>query len=171
MSARTGMAISQEIFNHLESILEPGKTILELGSGHGSELLLAKWNLISIEDNSKWVGKYHDRYIHAPLTEHKPIAGAPKSVLWYDREILKKELPKFDYDLLLVDGPAGYNRAGFAKYFSLFKQDVPILFDDMQRVQLLVTSTSVVWQTQRPITIYPQYPGNKNPKFYGVILA
>ena len=68
-------------------------TILELGSGHSTKQFSEFCNVVSVEQNQNWVGKYKSTYIHAPI-----VNG------WYDINVLKKGLPK-KYDVLVIDGP------------------------------------------------------------------
>lgn len=118
-----GSGITQPVFDWIRAHLPDGKHILELGSGDVSTwYLLAHYRLTSVEDNPAFLHKYASRYIHAPQ-----VNG------WYDVAILEAQLPK-DYDLLLVDGPAGSDpRLGFIKNLHLFRPDVPIVVDDTWR--------------------------------------
>jgi hypothetical protein len=131
--------------------------ILELGSGAGTQELMkifGEGHVFSIEQNEEWLNKYHDNYIHAPLKEHKPIKNHDGN-LWYDARILEKELPKIDYDIILVDGPCPPGgRAGFVKYFDLFKHDVPIVFDDLHRYRDFKIIKSISGRLEKPFTVY-----------------
>lgn len=162
-----GFAIDEELFLYIKKILPEGKTILELGSGHGTGELVKHWNVYSIEDNKKWLGKYHDQYIHAPLVWHKPIAKLPGDI-WYDSKVLRKELPFIHYRLLLIDGPCRYDasRAGLIKYKSLFNFNVPIIFDDVNRVKDWDVAIRLAAILRRPITIHNTH----KTKYFGVIL-
>ena len=124
-------SIQEGLIQTIRDILPTGKTILELGSGYGTKVLLEHYKVYSIEHNHRWLDRYHNNYIYAPLKEHKALKHY-YGTQWYDPEVLKKELPNIDYDLLLVDGPP-YHRAGLIKFFKLFKRDVPIIFDDYNR--------------------------------------
>ena len=47
---------------------------------------------------------------------------------------LGKIAHKFAYDLILVDGPLGtIGRSGFYRNLALFRPDVPIILDDVDR--------------------------------------
>ena len=116
-----GNSISISLFHYLEKTLPEGKTILELGSGWGTGKLAEKWNIWSVEDDAAWAGKYNDQYFAVPL-----------SGLWYNTGILEIYLRGLEYDLLLIDGPYDH-REGFLEHLSLFKQDVPMVFDDVRR--------------------------------------
>ena len=105
------------------------KNIIELGAGLTSTRVFNDfYNLYSIEHNEKYINIYKGvNYIHAPLKNE-----------WYDPDIIERMLPD-DYDCIVVDGPPGMLnnnnqiRYGFIKNIQLFKQDVPIIFDDTDR--------------------------------------
>jgi hypothetical protein len=125
-------SISKTLFDIIDKMLEPGDKILELGSGWGTGQLIKKFKVFSVEDNKDFLNIYDTNYIHAPIVKVKNNLF-PKDKGWYDAEVLKKSLPE-DYNLILVDGPWGQiGRGGFAKYLDLFREDVPIIIDDVQR--------------------------------------
>jgi len=161
-----GFAIDEELFLYIKEFLPEGYTILELGSGHGTAELVKLWNVYSIEDKKKWLGKYHDQYIHAPLKWHKPIKKLPGEI-WYNANTLKYALPK-NYDLLLIDGPCreDASRSGFIKYKSLFNLNIPIIFDDVNRTQDWDVAVRLSGILRRPITIHNTH----KTKYFGVIL-
>ena len=134
-----GWAINKVCFNYIRKILPEGKTILELGSGYGTEELSKYYKIYSIENDEKWVGKFNSNYIHAPIQYYnlfnKPMFFYGQKG-WYDPNILKYKLPKI-YDLILVDGPNSrrFGRAGFYKYLDLFNTNVPIIIDDVNRAK------------------------------------
>ena len=146
-----GNQISQSLFLYLEETLPEGKTILELGSGWGTGKLAEKWNVWSVEDKSEWVGKYNDQAFWVPLKKHGPMMGFIGET-WYDPGILAIYLENLEYDLLLVDGPFSY-REGFLKFLYLFKQDVPIVFDDVRRAPGLAIIEAASEQLGRPYEI------------------
>jgi len=127
--------IPEELFEKIVSILPFGSTILELGSGSSSDLLSRMYRVHSVESNPEWVGKYPaSNYLHVPLKEIE--TPHPKSLIWYDPDILSQKLESIKYDLILVDGPTG-DRSGFADHLHLFNLNVPIVFDDTQSEQHL----------------------------------
>lgn len=157
-------AISESLFNYLQEILPAGSTILELGSGEGTVELLKHWEVYSIESEKEWVGKYHDNYIYAPLAKHKAIKNHDGE-LWYNARVLEKELPQIKYDLILVDGPTG-RRAGFVKYWDLFRHDVPVIFDDVNRVRDWKIMKAIASRLKKPYTVINTW----EQKNFGVIL-
>jgi hypothetical protein len=124
-------SIDKVVYEWMINNLPEGKTILELGSGHSTQMLKAKWNIISVEENIDWANKYHNNYIHAPIKND-----------YYDIDILREKLPK-KYDLLLVDGPAYGNRNNMLRHLDLFNLDTSgcqiIIFDDVERPNDLET--------------------------------
>lgn len=149
-------AISTELLAYIRKTLPNGGTILELGSGKGTEALAEHYNMISVEHNLKFVGLYSSRYIHAPLTPCV-IKKFPKQKTWYCRDVLRRELPKKGtYDLILVDGPPGsHGRAGFYKYVrDLFDTSVPIIMDDLHRAAEKEIIIKVAAKLERPFTTY-----------------
>lgn len=150
-----GIAISRELFNYIRNNLEDGKTILELGSGWGTGQLAKHYKVYSIEHDPGWLNKYGSHYIYAPIKDG-----------WYDVEVLMRELPEH-YDLILVDGPPGtIGRQGFFTNLHLFKSDVPIIFDDVDRkpeLQLMQNTANIL---NRSYKIF----ASRNKKF-GVLLT
>ena len=132
-----GWTLNIAVIKWIHAHIPVGSTILELGSGAGTETLSEHYKMFSVEHDPKWVGRYDSTYIHAPL-----VGGRGKCHRggWYDVDILKQEMPS-EYDMILVDGPPGRipglgvgpGRGGFLTNFGLFRHDVPILFDDTNR--------------------------------------
>lgn len=143
-------SISNNCFNYIRELLPENKTILELGSGCGTEHLSKYYKMYSIENQIEWVGKYESTYIHAPIRLYEEsswwnndpfiaVEDIPSEIGdnfqkgWFDPDIVKSQLPK-EYDLILVDGPNGtIGRGGFYKYLDYFNTDVPIIMDDVGR--------------------------------------
>ena len=67
-----GWAIQESCFNLIKEILPEGKTILEFGSGHGTDALSKHYKMISVENQPEWVGKFDSHYIEVPI---KPYSG------------------------------------------------------------------------------------------------
>lgn len=168
MGNSEGWAISPELVEVLHKLLPDGKSILELGSGEGTKELCKFWNVTSIEHDEKFLGIAPSNYIHAPVQPfRKQCAVFPFDTGWYDRGILRRELPKVEYDLILVDGPpARIGRGGFYKWLELFRHDVPIVLDDLHRARETTLIRRVSANLRRPYTIY----GCWTDKHFGVIL-
>jgi len=128
--------------DELRSLVEPGATILELGTGDGTPILAETYNVISIEDQPEWhVGA--SRLIHVPLVDCRELQLPDsfwkhfKATTWYDVDILKTALEGLSYDALIVDGPgSARNRAAMSHFYKeLFDTSVPVIVDDIHRNQ------------------------------------
>lgn len=158
-------SIDYSLLDYIQRVLPEGKTILELGSGAGTEKLLKYWEVISVEHDWEYVKTLTNRYIHAPLTDHKAIRNHSGPMEWYDRDILKPELEGLKYDMLLVDGPPGKTRCGIVKYIDLFNTDIIMVFDDLQRKADRAIVNSIAAKLNKPFVTYTYQEG----KPFGVI--
>jgi len=121
--------IDKELYHFLQQEIPIGSTIVELGSGEGSIECAKTWKMICIEHNEEFIDKYNTcpemydiSYVHAPI-----VNG------WYDTSKLDGKLPEA-YSCLLVDGPPGnIGRAGILDSLQLFRSDILVIFDDVNR--------------------------------------
>jgi len=119
-----GYMISEELYKWILDNIPKGSRILELGSGDGTKILSEHYTMFSIENNEKWLNKYHSIYIHAPIKNG-----------WFDIDAIKRQIPK-EYDFILVDAPPAFTeeaRMGFYHNINLFNTNVPIIIDDTHR--------------------------------------
>jgi hypothetical protein len=116
-------SIGKEIIDKISAKLPAGKQILELGSGSGTEELVKRWKVKSIEEDQNFVGKFHNDYVHCSIVNE-----------WYDPEPLKSITP-FDWDLLLIDGPARGVRMKMMSNIELFnfRSGQIVILDDIER--------------------------------------
>lgn len=163
-----GWSISPELFEKIKEIVPINSTILELGSGAGTEELSHYYKMISIEHDLRWLNKYNSQYIYATIKPFRKACSVfPEDKGWYDREVLRKELPKLTYNAIIVDGPPGqFGRGGFYKYLDIFNTNVPIFFDDIERTRDRRMLARVSGKLKRPYTVY----GAWTPKHWGLIL-
>jgi hypothetical protein len=142
-----------------------------MGSGSGTEALSKKYNMISIEHDVKWVGKYDSKYIHAPLTPdyNNPIIN------WYDTNVIKNELVD-KYDLILIDGPPGgaspnkLTRDGFRRNIDLFDiTECIIVFDDLHRKEEMDLMMLLVKQINRKYEVFDSGFKSGQRKKFGII--
>jgi hypothetical protein len=148
-----GWSIDEVLYNFICDRWPKGKSILEFGSGRGTKALAEHYVVHSVEHDIRWLNKYNSNYIFAPLKSHKPLRHYSGTV-WYDPEILEESIKSIHYDLILVDGPPGPNRAGFLKYSDLFDLDVPIIFDDVHRKSAYKVMIGFSAKLKQPCTIY-----------------
>lgn len=120
-----GWAIEREMIDFIKSKVLGQKTILEFGSGIGTEYLLEHYKVCSIEHDMNFVqvrGQFH-------TCNHVPIKNG-----WYDKTILKGILTDQHFDLILVDGPPGDLREGILNNLHLLQTiNCPVIFDDVDR--------------------------------------
>ena len=134
-----GWSISYELADYLT---ENHNTILELGSGAGSEYLTDKGlKVLSVEHNIEYINKYNTKYIYCPL-----ING------WYDPDLLYQKTFYAQYDCLLVDGPPGsHARVKFLEHLNIFDLSKTIVIDDCQREPEYLMALDVATTVNRNI--------------------
>lgn len=119
-----GASIEKALLSQISNVLSNGASILEFGSGEGTQAMLEKYKVTSVEHDESFCfnrGEDHD-IIHAPILKK-----------WYNTNEVSKVLQK-EYDLILVDGPPQELRAGILQNLSLFKGvETPFIFDDIDR--------------------------------------
>ena len=73
------------VLTAIRQLTPQGSTIVELGSGNGTNRLTKEFKVYSIEDDKKWIGYCEDsNYIHAPLVEiipHHPVLSSSLEVV------------------------------------------------------------------------------------------
>ena len=119
-----GWSIEKELLNYIRNILSNGKSILEFGSGKGTDALLEFYKVTSIEHNTRFSFKRKENHhcIFVPIQDG-----------WYQHDCVEAALEK-PYDLIIVDGPPGLLRKGILKNLNLFKKiRTPVIFDDVNR--------------------------------------
>lgn len=145
-------AIPKECFDKIVEILPFNSTILELGSGSGTQILSKFYNMISIETDEKWLNRYNSNYLYVPFDE---------DYKWYNIKILKEKLRDLShYDLLLIDGPKGW-RSKIVNHIDLFNQNIPWIFDDTMAEEHLNTMIECCNKMQKP---FETFDCVKNPK-------
>ncbi len=140
------------VLTAIRQLTPQGSTIVELGSGNGTNRLTKEFKVYSIEDDKKWIGYCEDsNYIHAPLVE---ISEEKDSPLWYDVETISSQIPE-DYDLVLVDGPSGKKgRSGLLANLEIFRKDVPFVIDDTLREHECHVAREMAYLLDRPLYVF-----------------
>lgn len=117
-------SIEKEVLNFIDTIISKGDSVLEFGSGMGTEALLEKYKVTSVEHDESFCFKRGENHniVHSPIDNN-----------WYDKKGVLKVLEK-TYPLIIVDGPPGELRAGILQNIHLFnKVTSAIIFDDIDR--------------------------------------
>ena len=149
-----GWAISEELYDWLVENVPAGVPLLELGSGDGTEELIKRWTVCSIEHDVEYVGKVSSvMYVHAPL-----VAG------WYHPGLVE-QVSRKPYGALLIDGPPGKDRLNFIHHMDLFDQSVPWAFDDLHRHADLKAAAKVASARECALEVHRCADG----KSFGVI--
>ena len=133
-----GVAVNEACVNFIKSIISPGSTILELGSGPGSTVALSEdYKLYSVENQPEWFDVFPvcTTYINCRTRfydDQYTAPDLPNQHGWYEPDDIFPNLPS-TYDLILIDGPGGgtYGRGGFLKHIEKFNTNVPMIFDDV----------------------------------------
>ena len=135
--------------------ISEGSTILELGSGYGTEELSKKYKMYSIEHDPNWIGCFNSTYIKAEI----------KNRFYNISEILDK-IPK-NIDLLIIDGPPSAlgNRSKFLDVMSNFSLDFPIIINDANRNDEMYLLTSLTGKIGRESWLHTSKDGRK----FGII--
>lgn len=130
-------SLQPAVYEAIAKLVPIGSSILELGSGDGDAKLVFNYEVHAVEHDEVWLDKNPNvHYIHAPLTPIKPTRWHPHHGSWYSPSVLRRELPKLRYDLLIVDGPPGdVGRGGYLKYWDIFDSSVPVIMDDIHRFE------------------------------------
>lgn len=149
---RSHFPIDLGVLTAVRQLIPENSTIVELGSGNGTNLLTKQYKVYSVEDNENWVGYCTDsNYIHAPI---KAVDYDGSEIPWYDIEALQNGLPS-DYDLLLIDGPSGkIGRSGLLRNLHLFRKDVPFVIDDTLRKHECQIAREMAFLLNRPLYVF-----------------
>lgn len=138
---------------HIGEILPLGSTIVELGSGKGTEELAEHYTVYTYEHDKKWLIYEH----HPNITQiYAPVKNG-----FYDRDILIRTLP-VEYDLLIIDGPPGHiGRGKFIDHIDLFNIDVDIIVDDVGRPDELEFLKRLIEYLGRQAVVYSVSQGRR----------
>lgn len=162
----TNYSVDEALLEYIFKTLPVGKTILELGAGESTARFKAHgYNVISVEHDERFCNLVEGvRYIHAPIELYDDKYDLPPSVKkrvqsvqtgWYDRKILGEALIHASYDLILVDGPPrNYGRTGLFTNKGVFPYlNIPVIFDDMHRLDELVLARNMAAFLKRDLLI------------------
>jgi hypothetical protein len=123
---KKNMAISNFMLQFMIQNIQKGSTILEFGSGRGTQKLSETFNMLSIEESSDWVDRYDSEYAHVEIEND-----------WYNIDKVNDFIKNKTYDAILIDGPGAGVRNKIVDLISAGKlklnTDVYIIIDDVER--------------------------------------
>jgi hypothetical protein len=156
-------SIGPKTFQKITEILPHGSTLLEFGSGAGTNLLANFYKMKSIENDSAYINRYNSIYFNVPLcsagTKYIAFPGDP---YWFDEGILRSQIPVIgQYDALLIDGPKGF-RGGLYYNHSLFDfKNTIVIFDDVHCDDHHKLMTMIAADVNRTFSVYDDINGKK----------
>jgi hypothetical protein len=159
-------SIGPNTFRKITELVPRGSTILEFGSGPGTDLLAQFYTMKSIENDRAWLNKYKSTYFEVPLYM-KQYEHFPSDPYWFDETLLAATVPTLGhYDVLLVDGPKGY-RGGLYSNHRLFdfKHKI-VIFDDVHCKDHRILMEMIAAEVGRSTEIYDEVGG----KQFGVLV-
>lgn len=121
----------EDAFRWIENNIEQNATILEFGSGDGSQRLSNRYDLWSIEHDDAWIGKTQSNYVHAEIVSN-PWSEKLGETGWYDPAFLDSAPEAVE--LIIVDGPVGtIGRGGILHVLERLPKFKYLLVDDTDR--------------------------------------
>ena len=153
----------------IEQHISKGSTILEFGSGDGSEGLARRYNLYSIEHDPTYIGKTKSNYIHASIVQNKSSTLKGEQG-WYDPALFD-QIPE-TFQLIIVDGPPGkIGRSGLLEYLHLMPNWTYMLVDDTDRIeeQELVTELCKHYNCSSLRIETNQYKANGDVRMFDIL--
>ena len=128
-------------------------TVLEFGSGHGSQVLADNVNLYSIEHDESWIDVTSSNYIFAPITEN-PFSNKYGQNGWYDVGVVEDNWPS-RVGFVVIDGPPGaIGRFGILSILDLLQHVPTILVDDVDRSDEHLLAKYLAETLSMSLTIY-----------------
>jgi len=172
--------MSDAMMDKIFELVPQGGTILELGSGYSTYAYdQCGYKVISVEHDPKFLNKVPNAtYIYAPIELYSAKYPQLNSIKkrfsehtgWYERSRLVAGLLNRTYDCIVVDGPPGeYGRSGFYANLNLFHcTEIPIILDDMHRLDDLYIAERVAQKLGRDLLIMNNGEGKKP---FGIVLV
>jgi len=121
-----------EAIEYIVEFCSENTTVLEFGSGHGSQLLAEHVDLYSVEHDDSWIDVTSSTYIFAPITKN-PFSEKYGQSGWYDLEAVEENWPQ-GVGFVVIDGPPGFiGRFGILSILHKLQSVPAILVDDVDR--------------------------------------
>ena len=130
---KTHWSYCDGVLSAVKLLIDESCTILEFGSGYGSQKLSSYCTIFSVEHDDRFISLFPEvNYIHAPLMPSESFQEFCENQ-WYDADVVSSSLPE-RIDLILVDGPPNeIGRSGLLHHLELFPDDVVWIIDDVLR--------------------------------------
>lgn len=145
--------IGEVAYKWINYNIPAGSTIVMLGGAASAQVLKENYNMHVVDYVEHFNGFQHG--VHAIVTRFtkrdKPFIRFPFQPGWYDVKDVKDGLPK-KYDLIVIDGPP-MCRGGFYENINLFRDDVPIVIDDVQDYQTKLLLEFTAQKLRRPFAV------------------
>lgn len=123
--------LPSEAFAWIEANIPKKSTVLEFGSGDGSQRLAKRFDLWSIEHDEQWIGKTKSKYVLSKIVKN-PASEQAGEEGWYDPAFFDK-IPD-EVELIVVDGPVGtIGRSGILHHLEKLPRFRYIMVDDTDR--------------------------------------
>lgn len=162
---KKNMAISKLMLQFMIQTIPKGSTILEFGSGRGTQKLSETFNMLSIEESLDWVGRYDSEYAHVEIENG-----------WYDTDKVNDFIKNKTYDAILIDGPGAGVRNKIVDLISSGKlklnTDVHIIIDDAERedgYELSITMSNLLKRECKVVEYDNDYNHDTEPSAFSYI--
>ena len=163
--------LPESAMSWIESTLPDGARILEFGSGHGTDRLACRFEVLSIEHDAAWAGRCSSPCVHAPIEANTTSLAAGEQG-WYRLSVVLDSIPK-DLDLVIVDGPPGsIGRTGLLQSLHALPKGVLMLVDDVHRdaeARLLAALTD--WHDGPVLVHHEPYPSGTSTRSWAQLGA
>lgn len=137
--------LPREALDFMLTHVAAGLTVVEFGSGHGSQILADRFRLISFEHDEEWLGVTSSNYIHASIQSNH-YSDLEGETGWYEVKTVVDNWPE-KVACVIIDGPPGaIGRAGIFSIIHLLSKVPIILVDDVDRPQELKLSKTLAEQ-------------------------
>lgn len=140
--------LSLEVFDFLRARIDPGRPIVELGSGRGTAALCDLAPVVTLEHSAHWA-KRCTRRARCYLA---PLAGNPP---WYRvAEVQSALAAAAGYQCVIVDGPPSrVGRSGILSHMDLF-DNVPFVVDGVHRPDEARLARAIGRRLGRPVRLH-----------------
>jgi hypothetical protein len=163
--------LPESAMSWIESTLPNGAHILEFGSGHGTDRLARRFEMLSVEHDAEWVERCPTPCIHAPIEENATSFAAGEQG-WYRLSVVLESIPT-DLDLVIVDGPPGsIGRTGLLQSLHALPSDVPFIVDDVHRqAESALFMQLEAWHSGSATWHWMEHDGIAKGRAWGILMV